>query len=284
MISHRLWRTRFGSDPGIIDKTIDLGGYPVRVVGVAPASFVFPGLDPDVFRPTAFSRAQLGQVSFRRAHWLGAIGRLRPGVTPAQADAALQVVVKRLQREYPATNTNMGAGFTPLHRFLMGDVRDRLLALQAAVALLLLIACANVGNLLLVRAADRERESVVRLALGAGRGRLVRQAFTESLVLAALGGTAGVAVGWAGTRVLAAMQPEGMLPVGNIGINARRAPLRSWDRPCQRIALRNRAGDLDPAARACGRPEGRRAWRHRIRDCVAGARDSRWRSWRSRSC
>ena len=219
MMSHRLWSTRFGSDPKIIGRIVDLGGFPVRVVGVTPASFTFPGFDPDIFRPTAFSRQQAAAVSFRRAHWLGAIGRLREGVTPAQADAALQVVVKRLQRDYPVTNTNMGAGFTPLHRFLIGDVRDYLLALQAAVALLLLIACANVGNLLLVRAADRERESVVRLALGAGRGRLVRQAFTESLVIAALGGAAGLVVGWVGTRLLAAMQPEGMLPVSNIGIN-----------------------------------------------------------------
>ena len=219
MMSYRLWSSRFGSDPKIIGRIVDLGGFPVRVVGVTPASFTFPGFDPDIFRPTAFSRQQAAAVSFRRAHWLGAIGRLQDGVTPAQADAALQVVVKRLQREYPVTNTNMGAGFTPLHRFLIGDVRDYLLALQAAVALLLLIACANVGNLLLVRAADRERESVVRLALGAGRGRLVRQAFTESLVIAALGGAAGLVVGWVGTRLLAAMQPEGMLPVSNIGIN-----------------------------------------------------------------
>jgi putative ABC transport system permease protein len=220
MISHRLWRTRFGGDPGIIDRNIDLGGFPVRVVGVVPASFVLPGQDPDVFRPTAWARSQGTQVSFRRAHWLRVIARLRSDVTPEQANAALQVVVKRLQVQYPVTNTDMGAGFTPLHRFLIGDVRQHLLALQAAVALLLLIACANVGNLMLVRAADRERESVVRLALGAGRGRLIRQAFTESLVLATLGGAAGVALGWVGTRVLAAMQPEKMLPVGNIGINA----------------------------------------------------------------
>jgi len=219
MISHRLWRSSFGSDPSIIDRTIDLGGFPVRVIGVVPASFAFPGWDPDVWRPTAFDRAQVTRVSFRRAHWLDVIGRLRPGVTLEQADAQLQVVVGRLQKEYPATNTNMGAGLTPLHPFLVGDVRGPLLGLQVAVALLLLIACANVGNLLLVRAADRERESVVRLALGAGRGRLVRQALTESLVISTLGGAAGVAAGWAGTRVLAAMQPERMLPVGNIGIN-----------------------------------------------------------------
>jgi ABC-type antimicrobial peptide transport system permease subunit len=113
----------------------------------------------------------------------------------------------------------MGASLMPLHRFLVGEVRQPLFALQVAVGLLLLIACANVGNLLLVRAADRERESVVRLALGAGRGRLVRQALSESLVLSTLGGIAGVALGWAGTRALSALQPEGMLPVGNIVVN-----------------------------------------------------------------
>jgi putative ABC transport system permease protein len=220
MISERLWRNWFSADPSVVDRTVELGGYPVRVVGVVPSSFVFPGRDPDVWRPTAFAREQAQTVSFRRAHWLGVIARLKPGVTVEQADAELQVVVSRLQREYPITNTGMGAGFTPLHRFLVGDVRQPLMALQVAVGLLLLIACANVGNLLLVRAADRERESVVRLALGAGRGRLVRQAFTESLVLSVAGGSAGVAVGWIGTRILAARQPEDMLPVGDIGMNA----------------------------------------------------------------
>lgn len=219
MISYRLWQTRFGGDPGIIDRNIDLGGFPVRVVGVAAESFTIPGRDADIFRPMAWAREQVTHVSFRRAHWLRAVARVREGVTPEQANAGLQVVVQRLQREYPETNTNMGAGFMPLHRYLVGDVRQHLVALQAAVGLLLLIACANVGNLLLVRAADRERESVLRLALGAGRGRLVRQAFTESLVLAALGGVAGIALGWIGTRALAAMQPAGMLPVSDIGLN-----------------------------------------------------------------
>ena len=219
MISYGLWQSRFGGDPGIIDRNIDLGGFPVRVVGVAAASFSIPGRQADIFRPMGWQREQESQVSFRRAHWLRAVARLRDGVTTEQANAGLQVVVRRLQQAYPATNTNMGAGFLPLHRYLVGDVRQHLVALQAAVGLLLLIACANVGNLLLVRAADRERESVVRLALGAGRGRLVRQAFTESLVLAALGGVAGIALGWAGTRVLAALQPAGMLPVSGIGIN-----------------------------------------------------------------
>jgi len=219
MISHRLWTTRFGGDSALIGRTITLGGLPVHVIGVVPSSFTLPGWNPDVWRPTMFNRESLAQVSFRRAHWLRAIARLKPGVSPDEANVGLQVVVQRLQREYPATNTGMGAGLKPLHSFLVGDVRQPLLALQVAVGLLLLIACANVGNLMLVRAADRERESVVRLALGAGRGRLVRQALSESLVLSTSGGIAGVAFGWAGTRVLAAMQPERMLPVGDVSVN-----------------------------------------------------------------
>jgi putative ABC transport system permease protein len=219
MISHRLWSTRFGKDSTLVGRTITLGGYPVRVVGIVPEKFALPGWDPDVWRPTMFDHAYRQQVFFRRAHWLRAIARLKPGVSERQADGQLQVVVQRLQKEYPATNTKMGAGMMPLDRFLAGDIRQPLLALQVAVGVLLLIACANVGNLLLVRAADRERESVVRLALGAGRGRLVRQALSESLVLSALGGMSGIALGWAGTRVLAAMQPEGMLPVRDISVN-----------------------------------------------------------------
>ena len=220
MLSHEVWRTRFGSDSTVVGQVIQLAGYPVRVVGVVPAEFRFPGLDVDIWRPTMFSRESAVQVSFRRAHWLRAVARMRPGITLEEADNALQFVVARLQREYPVTNTGMGAGMTPLHRFVVGDVRQPLLALQVAVGLLLLIACVNVGNLLLVRAAGRERESVVRLALGAGRGRLVRQALAESLVLSTLGGAAGIAVGWVGTRVLAAMQPAGMLPVTDIAVSA----------------------------------------------------------------
>ena len=143
------------------------------------------------------------------------------GVTAATANAQLQAVVRRLQQQYPVTNTGMGASMQPLHEFITGDARRPLILLFGAVGLLLLIACANVGNLLLVQAIGRQRELSLRLALGAGRTRLVRQALTESLVLSVLGGLAGLAVGWAGVRVLATIQPQGMLPVGDIGIDWR---------------------------------------------------------------
>ena len=219
MLSERVWRNQFGADPSLVERTVTLGGYPVRIVGIVPAGFALPGMDADVWMPTAFQRSQTTAVSFRRAHWLRAIARIRPGISLAESNASLQVSVRRLEQDYPVTNTGMGAGLIPLQRYYVGDTRQTLLTLQAAVGLLLLIACANVGNLLLVRAADRERESVVRLALGAGRGRLVRQAMTESLVLSLTGGVVGVALGWVGTRVLAAMQPEGMIPVREVGIS-----------------------------------------------------------------
>jgi len=213
VLSHRLWRDRFRSDPGVVGRTIQLDGSPVQVVGVMPAGFAFPNEKVDLWQPWAWNPSNRQQVFFRRAHWLNVIARVKPGVTLETANAQLQAVVKRLQGDYPATNTLMGAGMTPLHEFLVGDTRLPLLVLLSAVGLLLLIACANVGNLMLVKASGREREAAIRLALGAGRRRLVRQALTESLVTSMLGGAAGVALGWWGTRALQALQPGGMLRV-----------------------------------------------------------------------
>jgi predicted permease len=147
------------------------------------------------------------------------IARLKPGVTREHADAQLQSVVNRLKVEYPATNKYMGATMVPLHQYLVGDTRLPLLVLLTSVAFLLLIACANVGNLLLVQASGRTRETSLRLALGAGRGRLVRQALAESLVLSLLGGAAGLALGWLGTRWLVRLQPPQMLRVHDFGVD-----------------------------------------------------------------
>jgi len=219
VISDHLWRERFGADSAIIGRTIQLEGADFQVVGVAPPSFAFPDESVDLWLPSRWSMEDRAEVWFRRAHWPRAVARLRPGVSLDRANAELQTVVHRLQQQYPETNTRMGAGMTPLHEFLVGDTRLPLLVLLSAVSLLLLIACANVGNLLLVQAAGREREAALRLALGAGRGRLVRQALAESLVLSALGGAAGLALGWWGTRILAALQPAGMLPVRDVNVS-----------------------------------------------------------------
>jgi predicted permease len=219
VLSHHLWRDRFGSDPKIVGRTIQLDGAPVQVVGVMPAGFEYPSEKVDLGRPGEWNPVNRQLVSFRRAHWLSVVARVKPGIGQETANAQLQAVVKRLQRDYPATNRVMGAGMTPRHEFLVGDTRLPLLVLLGAVGLLLAIACANVGNLMLVKASDREREAALRLALGAGRRRLVRQALTESLVVSSIGGLAGIALGFWGTRALQALQPAGMLRVSHFGFD-----------------------------------------------------------------
>ncbi len=221
VISHQLWVDRFGADRRIIGTSVTLDRTPVQVVGVMPPRFSFPFDDTQVWTPTAINPANRAQVFFRRAHYLRVIARLRPGVSPEEAEAQLHTVASRLERDYPETNTHMGAGLTPLHAFLTGSTRTPLLVLLGAVAVLLVIACANVGNLLLVQAAARDRETAVRIALGAGRLRLVRQGLTGSLVLSFLGGVGGLVVGWAGTRLLLSLQPAGMLPVPDVTIDWR---------------------------------------------------------------
>src|SRR5262249_27056151 len=159
VLSDRAWREQFGADPSIVGKTITLNGTPVQVVGVMPAGFSYPGEQVEVWRTMEWDPNSRGDVSFRRAHSIRVVARLKRGVTMAQADAQLQVVVNRLKRDYPATNKYMGAMILPLHQFLVGDTRLPLMILLTSVGFLLLIACANVGNLLLVQAAARERET-----------------------------------------------------------------------------------------------------------------------------
>lgn len=221
VLSDAAWRTRFGADPSIVGRSIVLNGRTYQVIGVMPAGFAFPKDGIDYWRTFEYTPQERADVSFRRAHGIRVVARLKPGATQAHADAELQAVVKRLQRQYPQTNAVMGAQMVPLHDFVVGDTRLPLLVLLTSVAFLLLIACANVGNLLLVQAAGRQREAALRLALGAGRGRLVRQALTESVVLSAIGGACGLAVGWAGARALVRLQPAGMLRVHDFGVDAR---------------------------------------------------------------
>ncbi|HEY4219021.1 MAG TPA: ABC transporter permease [Gemmatimonadaceae bacterium] len=219
VLSYRAWQDRFGGDKAIVGKTIHLNGVDVQVVGVMGEGFELPFEKIEAWMPFRWSPSSRADVSFRRAHQIRVVGRLKPGVTEVQANAQLEAVMQRLETQYPETNKLMGAGMTPLQEFLVGDTRLPLLVLMAAVALLLLIACANVGNLLLVQAAGRGREAALRLALGAGRFRLMRQAITESLVLSAIGGGCGLLLGWVGTHVLQRMQPSQMLRVTEFGLD-----------------------------------------------------------------
>ena len=221
VLSDRAWRTHFGSDSAILGRSIDLDGRQVQVVGVMPAGLAFPWEDVDLWQPMEWNREDAAQPFFRRAHWVRVVGRLAPGASLEQANLQLATVAARLREQYPATNETLGAGMTPLREFLVGDTSRPLLILLGAVTLLLLISCANVGNLLLVQAGNRAREVSLRLALGAGRMRLVRQAITESLVLSFLGGAAGFLLGWIGTALLASMLPAGILRVSDFGIDWR---------------------------------------------------------------
>jgi putative ABC transport system permease protein len=219
ILSDRAWHQYFRGDTSIVGRTVTLDRQPALVVGIMPASFGFPFENVDVWRTVGWRRESVGTDGFRRPHWLRAVARLKDGATEAHANAQLQAVVDRLKHDYPATNRYMGASMQSLHGFLVGDTRVPLLVLLSSVAVLLLIACANVGNLLLVQAMGRQRETALRLAIGAERSRLLRQAMNESLVLSILGGALGLALGWIGTRAFVKLQPEGMLRVASFGID-----------------------------------------------------------------
>jgi putative ABC transport system permease protein len=221
VLSDGFWARRFARDQNIIGRNIILNGVSYEVVGVMPPDFSFPTHEMDVWGPVRFDPANREQVFFRRAHYIEVIARLKPGITLEQADAQLQTVVRQLQVEYPVTNSVMGAGIYPLQEFRTGDVRTPLLLVQGAVLLLLLVACANVGNLLLVRGVARRREMAVRAALGAGRVRIAAQVLTESFALALFGGVAGVLIGAGAVRALSSVLPEGLPPIEGLGLDGR---------------------------------------------------------------
>ena len=197
------WRRVFGGDSSIVGKTINLSGRTRTVIGVLPPSFFFPtASEAEFFLPLDLTPVLRDANRARKFHNLGLVGRLRPGTTVAQGRAELTAIMQQLEREYPASNTNMSVATLGIREAVVGDARPALLVLFGASILVLLIACANVAGMLLSRAVSRRQELAVRAALGAGRARLIRQMVTESLVRAWFGGAVGLALAVWGTRAL----------------------------------------------------------------------------------
>jgi putative ABC transport system permease protein len=189
VLSHGLWQRQFGADPGVIGRTLMLNSMDYTVIGVASSTLTIPN-SASLWVPLALDPAQTG----RRNDFLVILGKLKDGVTREEASIDLKTIMSRLEQQYPQTNAGWSTEIVALHEQIVGESCPALLTLLAAVGFVLLIACANVANLLLARGAARQREISIRMALGAGRGRIVRQLLTESLLIAFIGGIAGLLI------------------------------------------------------------------------------------------
>ncbi|MFL6227267.1 MAG: ABC transporter permease, partial [Pyrinomonadaceae bacterium] len=218
VLSYGFWQRQFGGATDVVGKTVALDGQNVTVIGVMPADFKWfvkensrTGKPAELWAPT-FMRPRSGR-------YLSAVGRLKPGVTLAQAQAEMSTIASNIEKERPEYNTNMGVTLVPLREQLAGEIKTPLMILLGAVGFVLLIACANVANLMLARAASRSKEIAIRAAMGAGSGRIVRQLLTESLLLSVVGGVLGVGLAAWGVDALVALSPPNLIGSTQVGVS-----------------------------------------------------------------
>ena len=202
VLSHRLWEKRFASDRSVVGRSVRLNGEPYTIIGVMPPEFAHPGTFVDLWTPIALAS---NWFENRKLHVLHVVARLRPGVRLEQAQKEMDLLTGELARQYPDTNKNWGARLAPIRDLYTGNLREALWVLQAAVLLMLIIACANVANMMLAQASTREREVAIRLALGARRRHLFSQFLTQGLILASPGAAGGLLLAFWGVQILPQM-------------------------------------------------------------------------------
>ena len=222
IISYGLWQRRFGGDQQIVGKKITLSNQPATIIGVMPAGFgwhIQRGNDAAKPADIWLSFEITNELRARHGRFASAVARLKPGVTRDQAQSEMETIAARLSQQYPDFNKTWSVNVVPLRVQFTGQIRKPLLILLGAVGFVLLIACANVANLLLARASARRKEIALRAGLGASRWRIARQLLTESVVLSLVGGLLGVLVAWWGTRALIALSPPALIDLQRVGVN-----------------------------------------------------------------
>jgi putative ABC transport system permease protein len=271
LLSHNLWQSRFGSNPNVIGESVGINGESCTVLGVMPDGFQFPDQD-DVWLPLAIDKSKPDD---RGSHSLEVVAKIKPGHTPEQAGVELNNIATTLQERYPnnySPDGGFGLFFVPMLDEIVGKLRPALWVLLGAVGFVLLIACVNVANLLLARAGAREKEFAVRAALGAGRGRLVRQLITESLLLALIGSALGLALAWTCIRLFVGFRPPDIPRISEIGLDWRVAGFSLFMSIVTGLvfglapALQASKPDLQDALKEGGR--GSTGGRHRLRNIL----------------